>query len=332
MNKGIIRVLFMAVVFAGNAAAAEQSAREAIGQANEPLPATVFATVGEETITLEQYQVNLHASVQQRFFHGSVPKEKLAALRSEVARQLIDRVLLRQEAKRRGITADDAWIRQREDEIVQRYRSSPQWQENKEKLLTTLREQLTEDSKLNRLESAIKQVPEPGDEEVMQYYKTHQGKFTTPERIRVSIILLKVEPWSPDTAWQAAHDEAIRLVKQLRSGEGPDFAELARLHSGDESAARGGDLGYLHKGMLTDEAQHVLDRMNVGDISEPVQMLKGIAIFRLDERVKPVLNTFADSKTRAHGLLMREKKELAWEKFLEGLRAGTRIRMNESIL
>ena len=189
-----------------------------------------------------------------------------------------------------------------------------------------------EDSRLDRLESTVKQIPEPDDAEVMQYYKTHQDKFTTPERIRVSIILLKVEPWSPDTAWQAAHDEAVRLVKQLHSGKGHDFAELARLHSGDESAAKGGDLGYIHKGMLTDEAQHVLDKMKVGDISEPVQLLKGIAIFRLDERVKPVLNTFANSETRAHGLLMREKKELAWEKFLKGLHAGTQIRVNESVL
>ena len=129
----------------------------------------------------------------------------------------------------------------------------------------------------------------------------------------------------------AEYDEAMRLIKQLRSGTGNTFAELARLHSGDESAAAGGDLGYVHKGMLTDEAQHILDHMNAGDISEPVQLLKGIAIFRLDERIKPALNTFDDSEIRARGLLTRENQELAWEKFLEGLRASTPIRVNESI-
>jgi len=321
----------MAVIFAGSAAASEQQGRNNVIETDEQLPETVFAIVGDETITLEQYQVNLHASIQQRFFHGSVPEEKLAAVRDEVTRQIIDRSLLRQEAKRRDLKPDASWVKQREVEITDRYRSNPQWEDNKEKLLKTLREQLSEDSTLSRLESAIKQVPEPDIDEVRQYYKSHEDKFTTPERIRVSMILLKVEPWSPDTVWQAAHDEAMRLIKQLRK-DGGNFAELARLHSSDESAAKGGDLGYLHKGMLTDEAQQVLDQMDDGDISDPVQLLKGIAIFRLDERIKPVLNPFDASEARARGLLIRERKEHAWEKFLEELRANTRIRMNDSVL
>lgn len=266
------------------------------------------------------------------FFHGSVPEEKLATVRGEVARQLIDRTLLRQEAKRRDIKPDASWIKQREDEITRPYRSNPQWETNKEQLLTTLRAQLAEDSMLYRLESTVKQVPEPNDAEVQHYYKTHADKFTTPERIRVSMILLRVEPWSPDTAWQAAHDEAVRLIDRLKKSDRNKFAELAQLHSGDESAAAGGDLGYVHKGMLTDEAQQVLDQMNTGDISDPVQVLKGIAIFRLDERVKPVLNSFDDSKVRAQGLLTREIKERAWEKFLVDLRANTRTRVNDLAL
>lgn len=326
-----IKALLAAMLFVCAALAAEpQNPGKAI-TARQPLPATIFAIVGDETITLEQYQVNLHASIQQRFFHGNAPEEKIAALRKEVADQLIDRVLLRQEAKHRDLKPDTSWIHQREKEITERYRSSPQWQENKENLLTTLRAQLAEDSLLSQLESAIKEIPEPGADEVQQYYKKHPDKFTTPDRLRVSLILLKVEPWAPELAWQAAKDEGQRLIKQLRSGKGSDFAEMARLHSGDESATAGGDLGYVHKGMLTAEAQQVLDHMDVGDISEPVQLLKGIAIFRLDEQVKPVLNTFADSEERARGLLTRETRELAWEKFLEELRARTQIRVNESV-
>ena len=84
--------------------------------------------------------------------------------------------------------------------------------------------------------------------------------------------------------------------------------------------------------MLTDEAQQVLDKMQVGEISEPVQLLKGIAIFRLDERDHPVVNTFDASEERARGLLAREKGEVAWENFLVKLRENTQIRVNESVL
>jgi len=332
MNRGVKWALSLLVVTTLTATAGGQAGQDDVGKENAELPATVFAIVGDETITVEQYQVNLHASIRQRFYHGNVPQEKLAALRDEVGRQLIDRVLLHQEAKRRDIKPDEAWVKQRVEEITQQYRSNPQWEEKKATLLNSLREQLTEDSMLSRLESDIKQVAAPSKEEIRQYYNAHKEKFTTPERIRVSIILLKVEPWSPDTAWQAAADEAKNLIKQLRENGGKNFAELARLRSGDDSASRGGDLGYVHKGMLTDEAQQVLDRMNIGDISEPVQLLKGIAIFRLDERVQPVVNTFDNSEERARGLLTREKGEVAWENFLAKLRANTQIRVNESVL
>ncbi len=333
MNGGINRAFLLVVVLAATASAGEMQGHDGIRWEKAQLPESVFAIVGDETITLEQYQVNLHASIKQRFFHGNIPQDKLDALRGEVAGQLIDRVLLRREAKRRGLAPDSAWVKQREDEISQRYRASPQWEKNKQDLLATLRAQLEEDSLIDHLESLVKeQVPAPSDEEVHRYYKTHQDRFTTPERMRVSIILLKVEPWSPDTAWQAAIDEARRLIAQLRDGGGHDFAELARFHSSDESAEAGGDLGYVHKGMLTDEAQQVLDKMHVGDISEPVQLLRGIAIFRLDERDEPVLNSFEDSAKRAQGLLIRERKEQVWGEFLEALRANTRIRVNESML
>lgn len=331
MNRGI-KWITSFVVLTLTAAAGGQASQDASGKGSKELPATVFAVVGDETITVEQYQVNLHASIRQRFFHGNVPQEKLAALRDEVAKQLIDRALLHQEAKRRDITPDKAWVKQREEEISQQYQSSPQWEKNKVNLLKSLREQLNEDSMLKSLEADIKQVPVPSEDEVRQYYKTHMDKFTTPERIRASIILLKVDPWSPDTAWKAAFDEAARMIKQLREAGGKNFAELARLRSSDDSAGKGGDLGYIHKGMLSDEAQQVLDHMKVGDISEPVQLLKGIAIFRLDERVQPVVNTFKDSEERARGLLTREKGETAWEKFLAKLRANTQIRVNESVL
>lgn len=256
--------------------------------------AVPFAVVGGETISQEEHQSALHEGMRRKFFHGAPSQEQVEAYRREVAQGLIDRVLLRQEARRRGLEGDNL---------------------------------------LARLEADVRRVPEPGAEEVRKYYDAHPDKFTAPERLRVSLILLKVEPSATGAAWKAAEAEAARLVDRLRQTElqrrGADFAELARLHSGDVSASRGGDLGYVHKGMLAGEAQQVLDGMKPGDISAPLLLLQGVAVLRLEERVAPALSAFEAAKSRARDLLARERGEVAWQALIERLRRETPVTINE---
>lgn len=247
-----------------------------------------FAIVGGEAIPQAEYQSALHEGMRRKFFHGAPSQEQVEAYRREVAQGLIDRVLLRQEARRRGLEGDNL---------------------------------------LARLEADVRRVPEPGAEEVRGYYDAHPDKFTAPERLRVALILLKVEPSATGGAWKAAEAEAARLVDRLRRGA--DFAELARLHSGDVSASRGGDLGYVHKGMLAGEAQQVLDGMKPGDVSAPLLLLQGVAVLRLEERVAPALSVFDAAKSRARDLLARERGEGAWQALIERLRRETPVTINE---
>lgn len=196
-----------------------------------------------------------------------------------------------------------------------------------------LRGRLEEENKIARLEAQVKQgagqVAVPGAAEVRKYYQDHPEQFTTPERLRVSLILLKVAPSASAQMWQAAEQEAIQLVAKLRNGA--DFAALARLHSADTSAAKGGDLGYIHHGMLAAEAQQVVDKMaSPGEISAPVMLLQGVAVLRLDERVAPVLNAMDVAEPRVRELLVRERADAAWRELLEGLRAGTSIVINDN--
>ena len=47
--------------------------------------------------------------------------------------------------------------------------------------------------------------------------------------------------------------------------------------------------------------------MKVNAVSDPVQLLRGIAVFRLDERKPAELNDFDKVKKRAGALLVRER-------------------------
>lgn len=294
-----------------------------------PVAVTPFAVVGEDSISREEFQAALHESMRRRFFHGAPEPEQLAAYRRDVTQRLVDRVLLRQEIKRRRIVADVEAVDAKLAQIEQRLAGKPEWQQDRERALPLLRARLEEEDALAQLEAQVRQVAEPGSVEIRQYYQDHPERFTTPERVRVSLILLKVAPSASAQTWQAAEQEAAQLVAKLRSGA--DFAALARLHSADASAAKGGDLGYIHHGMLAAEAQQALDKMvSVGEISAPVILLQGVAVLRLDERVAPVLNALSAAEPRARELLMREQADAAWKGLLAGLRARTSILINDS--
>jgi parvulin-like peptidyl-prolyl isomerase len=290
----------------------------------------VFATVGETVITEGEFQASLQSSIRQRYFHGQAPEADLVALRHEVMQSLIDRVLLAQEARRRGIKPEAPWVDEQLKQLETRLKSDPRWDTTRDELLADARRQLNDDSAIYQLKRQVETLPEPDAGAVQEYYRSHPDKFTTPERVHVSMILLKVEPWAPGASWEAAEREAAHLREQLQ--QGADFAALARLHSADPSAERGGDLGYIHRGMFSDETQGVIDGLAPGALSAPVRLLQGFALFRLDERVAPRLNEFAAAEARARALLRRERESAAWEKMRAGLRDDVKIEINEAAL
>lgn len=271
----------------------------------------IFAVVGDRVVTLEAFNAVLRTHLRQKFFHGNISPQDLKTASEDVGRALIDRELLLQEAARRGLKADEQAVAAKRLAI-----NGPQ-------VLDTA---LREESLLAALETLIRKVPEATREEVLQYHAEFPDKFTLPEQVRLSLILLAVPPYAKVEEWQGAYDKAVQLVEELRKGT--EFAALAQQFSLHESAKVGGNLGLLHKGMLAEEVQRQLDALSVGQISEPLRLLQGIAVFRVDERVAPSLVPFEKAEARARSLLTREKEGRAWQLFLEELRQQKHITVN----
>ena len=159
------------------------------------------------------------------------------------------------------------------------------------------------------------------------YYDANPEKFTEPEQFRVSTILLRVDPSAASSAWVAAMEEATAIVAELRAGA--DFADTARLRSGDASAEQGGDMGYLHRGMLGGPAQAAVDAAELGAVTDPVRVLEGIAIFRVDERPERRLLPYEQVAERARNLLIRERRENLWDELRGRLKRQATIQVNE---
>lgn len=288
-----------------------------------------FAIVGEQKVPIEEFQAAFRKGVRQKFYHGKVSRNEIESFKKEVAESLVDQILLGQEARKRKIHIDQSSVDKQIEEIDKRNSKEKEWAKSRDKVLAILKERLTVDELVKKLEQNVKNIAPPTEGQLKEYYESHKEVFTAPQEWKVSIILLKVDPSSPSDVWSAAADEAANLVERIRGGA--DFAELARIHSGDESAENGGDMGYLHIGMLAKPAQQVLNLMEPGEISEPVMLLQGVAIFRLDG-IKPAkLNPFAKIEDRAKELWLRENSEKAWDDLIKKLRAETKVKYGKTV-
>jgi parvulin-like peptidyl-prolyl isomerase len=252
----------------------------------------------------------------------------MEALKVEVADRLIDRTLALAEAKRRGIQADRETIKRAIAGYEERYKQSDQWKKKRKQMIAAVTKQLEEQSQLERLEASVRAVPEPTEAQAQAFYESHPDLFTEPEKIRLSVILLRVDPSSPKVAWEKAAEEAASIVDRLRNGA--QFEELAKVHSGDASAERGGDLGYLHRGVLPEGTQALIDSLEPGAISEPVRLLEGMAVIRVVDRKPAHRHDFAQVRERAGDLWQREQGEAQWKRLMAQLRSGSVIRINTS--
>ena len=284
-----------------------------------------FAVVDGAAISTQQFETALAAAIRQKYYHRQPPEDQLAALRQEVTDSLVNRVLSMKEAQRRGIRPDEAQVRAKFSAFEERYRDRPQWQENRTEVALALIRALEEQSVMTQLEEATRIAPPPTEAGLRAYYEAHPEQFTRPEQLRLSMILLKIDPASPPAALEQALEQAQDIVKQLAGGA--DFAGLARQYSGDLSAADGGDLGYRHRGILPQGIETVVDNMAPGAISEPLRLLEGLAIFRMTERRPAQLRSLEDVRRNAEELWAREQGETQWRELNVRLRAGAEIRI-----
>lgn len=303
------------------------NAGPAAGGATSAAP-VIFAKVGESVITLDEYNAAFSAASRAKFYHGKPPEQEVALLQREVADQLVTRILLLREAQKRGMRPDAAELERAVKTYDQRYAGSEQWKNNRAKMLPPLLARLEQDNLLAQLEKMARDSAKASEKQAREYYAAHREKFTEPEQLRVSVILLKVDPSSDSTTWKKAQEQAQALVSRARSGE--DFASLARQHSGDGSAAQGGDMGYLHSGMLPEDAQEVLNRMQNGQISEALRLLEGFAVFRLTDRKAAIMHGFDAVKVKAQELAQREQSDNAWKTLIADLKSKTPTQVDQS--
>ena len=304
-----------------SATAPDNTARKAKG-----LP--YYAKVGNMVVTWVDYNYAYANEARKKFYHAKPSEAATALFQRQIGDTLVTNAMLVQEAKRRKLKPDAAFVKQQLEQLEQRFANDPNWPDSRPRVLPILTARIQSEYLRNELEKRVRDVPPPSVKQLRKYYAAHPEKFTSPQQIRVATILLRVDPGAPDADWQKANEEAQDLIKRLRAGE--DFAELARNYSGDTTAEEGGDMGYLHEGMLPGLPAETVNKLQPGETADPVTLMEGVAIFRLTERKPPELNSFEAVKPRATELLRAEQSENAWNSLIAKLKKNTPVQVDES--
>ena len=157
-------------------------------------------------------------------------------------------------------------------------------------------------------------------------YLAEPEKYTTPERIAASHILIKTGKRSDQEALALTEE----LLAGIQNGEA-GFEEVARKKSEDRgSRAKGGSLGFFGRGKMVppfEEAAFALTEP--GDLSGPVKTRFGYHIIRLDERVPAEQLPFEQVEKRIIKELKAELARTVREEYFIALRDDPTVKVDE---
>jgi len=126
-----------------------------------------------------------------------------------------------------------------------------------------------------------------------------------------------------------SESEAQRRLADLRErivGGGADFAEMARVHSQDGTAARGGELDWVYPGDTVPDFERAYRELKVGEVSQPIRTPFGYHLIQVLERRSADVST-ERRRLQARQALRERKSEEAYQEWLRQLRDNTYVEL-----
>ena len=163
----------------------------------------------------------------------------------------------------------------------------------------------------NEVEDRVKVT----DAEMKQFYEYRKDDFKSPEMWRASHILVSTEK------------EAAEIQDAL--SKGANFEELAKAHSIDATASRGGDVGYFRAGQLVPDFEKVCLKLNIGQVSDIVHTQFGYHIIKLTDKKEPGVKVYAEAKRAIEAEMKKQKRGELFNALVLSLKNKYGVEVNE---
>jgi len=264
---------------------------------------------------IQQEIERLRPSYEQ-VFTDMEPAEREAQLQDWARENIIERVLLRQEAKRNGAEIQRADI----DAAFARLREQYEKSEDLHKEFNVssddqIREMIELQMKVeHEIDSIQATAPEPSDGDIRQYYEQNKDRFQSGEQIRVAHIVKYVNWQTDETTAMATVSQAH---KEITGGE--PFEAVVDKYT--DCADSGGDLGYVMRGQMVEEFEDVVFNLSPGQVSDVFRTRFGFHVAKVYDRKPPTVPDLKDIKKQIADAVREQKREQALGEYLDQLRS-----------
>jgi peptidyl-prolyl cis-trans isomerase SurA len=147
----------------------------------------------------------------------------------------------------------------------------------------------------------------------------NRNQPTVVDQTHARHILIKVNEQTSEADAKAKID---RLRERIVGGA--NFDEIARANSEDASGAKGGDLGWLSPGDTVRDFEQAMEKLPVGEVSQPIRTPFGWHLIQVLERRKQDV-TVERRREQARQAIRQRKSDEQFEEFVRQLRDRTYV-------
>jgi peptidyl-prolyl cis-trans isomerase D len=142
-------------------------------------------------------------------------------------------------------------------------------------------------------------------DEIKRYYDSKKDTFKIPKQVRVRDILIKAGPQDTPDQLEAKKKKTEEILEKAKKTK--DFGSLAKQYSEAENASKGGDLGWIQRGMLGEQIESILFAMKSGDLTGVLAARDGLHILKIEEVKEEKQKSFEEVKDQILQALKKEK-------------------------
>ena len=266
----------------------------------------------------QQRLQEIYPQVQQRLQGKPMEIIRLTA-EDEARARVVEEMLIEQEIDRVNPTADEELVQQELKKLLKKQETKQQLKQagnDRERVIARMREQLYRRLQAYEIMEGAMSQDLPTEEDAKEFYSRNEQQFKLPEQVHASHILVKGE--GEDS--KARIEQAARELK-----DGRDFAEAAKEYSGDASAAKGGDLGWVPRGQVVPDFEKEVFALAAGGVSAPFQTQFGWHIVKLHEHQEPRQQPIEEVREQIAMMLIKQHRHESYAKFLDELKSRATI-------
>jgi parvulin-like peptidyl-prolyl isomerase len=240
---------------------------------------------------------------------------------------IIERILLRQEAKQNTSNIDESEVELFLLKLKEQYAGEQStgrltaelyddfYADNEEKLREAIEVYLVLAKKVKDI---CKDLPKPSNAEIRQYYQENKENFRNAEQVRVAHIVKYVN-------WQTSEASAYEQIREAQNElrKGVPFETVVEKYT--DCTDTGGDIGYIARGEMAEEFEDVVFNLDVGQVSDIFRTRFGFHIAKVYDRTKDDVSSLEEVRGQIREKLKEQSQEKAIEQFIDQLRSTAHI-------